>query len=78
MNIGLFEQDYGDLADSDHAVKVFGTKVPEGVATVGDIRKLCSGKPKDASICIQRDGWGFYVAAFEGNALLRSRQPAPK
>ena len=51
MRIDYFERDYGHLPDSDDATKVFGTgSIEKGWATVGDIRKACQGRSKDASI----------------------------
>lgn len=64
--VDVFERLYSDLSDSEDAVAVFGhDRIQHGVATVGDIRKMCRGKSKDAEICIQSDGWGLYVKASE-------------
>jgi len=51
MTIIYFERNYGHLPDSADATEVFGvTSIHKGVATVGDIRKVCEGRPKGSSI----------------------------
>lgn len=62
MRIDFFEHDYSQLLDSDDATNILGTAgIHRGIATVGDIRKACEGRPKDSSIYLNGDGWGFYV-----------------
>jgi hypothetical protein len=76
MRISFFERDYGHLADSDDAVKVFGTKsIRAGVATVGDIRKACVGQPKTASIYPENDASGFYIADLHGEFFSTDLSP---
>jgi hypothetical protein len=76
MRISFFERDYGHLADTDDAVKIFGPRsIHAGVATVGDIRKACVDHPKTASIYPENDGSGFYIADLHGKFF--STYPAP-
>ena len=76
MLVRVFERDYANLPDSDDAVIVFGQdRIGRGVATVGYIRRACAAKSKDALVCAQRDGWGFYVSDLNSNM---SRQPGQK
>jgi hypothetical protein len=71
MRIDYFERDYGHLPDSDDATKVFGTgSIEKGWATVGDIRKACQGRSKDASICLQNEPPGFYITDVHGKAFI--------
>jgi len=67
MLISEFERDFGDSPDSEDAVRVLGkSHIQEGAATIDDIRRVCYGKAKNASILPQSDGWGFYVSEFKG------------
>jgi hypothetical protein len=76
MRINFFERDYGSLADSEDAVKVFGPlSMHPGVATVGDIRKACVGHPKTASVYPENDGSGFYVADLHGKFFSTELSP---
>ena len=67
MRIDFFERDYGHLSDSEDAFKVFGTaSLEKGIAMVGDIRKACIGRPKDASIYPESNASGFYITEGHG------------
>ena len=62
MTINYFERNYSHLPDSADATEVFGvTSIHKGVATVGDIRKACEGRPKGSSIFTESNGSGFFV-----------------
>jgi hypothetical protein len=68
MRILSFERYYGHLADSEDAVKVLGmASLEKGLTTVGDIRRACAGRPKDASIYPDiTNACGFYVTEVHG------------
>ncbi len=62
MTINYFERNYRHLRDSADATEVFGvTSIQKGVATVGDIRKACEGRPKGSSIYTEGNGSGFFI-----------------
>ena len=64
MRKDFFERDYGYLADSEDACKVFGRYLSKGTATVNDIRKAFEGHPPDASVYLDNSSIGFYVTEF--------------
>ena len=67
MLISFFERDCGHLENSDDATKALGTlSIPPGIATVGDNRKACQGRPKDASIYPENNASGFYITEGHG------------
>lgn len=73
MRKDFFERDYGHLADSDDARKVFGTHIAEGIATVGDVRKAFEAHPPDASVYLNGAGAGFYVTDVHGKFFTVGR-----
>jgi len=69
MTINYFERNYSHLPDSADATEVFGvTSIHKGVATVGDIRKACEGRPKGSSIFTESNGSGFFVTGIHSKS----------
>jgi hypothetical protein len=67
MRIDYFEHNCGHLLDSDDATKALGTaSIFKGRKTVGDIRKACEGRAKDASVFPESDGSGFFITEVQG------------